>query len=79
MSHSTSPSKLHILVLQCQWIARQRNIIFTSVQSCNTEGQVSPFVPAQEWRQSNLRKTLGDMRDYSHMSAGGHIQRLLST
>jgi hypothetical protein len=57
----------------------QRNIIFTSVQSRNTKGQVSPFVPAQEWRQSNLRNTLGDMRDYNHMSAGGHIQRLLST
>jgi hypothetical protein len=57
----------------------QRNIIFTSIQSCDTEGQVSPIVPAQEWRQSNLRNALGDMRDYSHMYAGGHFQRLLST
>lgn len=56
----------------------QRNIIFISIQSCNTEGQVSPCVPGQEWRQSNIRNTLGAMRDYSRMSAGGHFQRLLS-
>jgi hypothetical protein len=78
MSYSTSPSELYILVLQCQWIARDRyNVIFfTSIQSCNTEGQVSPCVPGQEMRQSNIRNTLGDMRDYSHMSAAGSIPTL---